>query len=86
MTIDWSYRPQSGGPPQAVSIHLSKLLCEQAGIKDTVAAVVEMNMCVSVKAHLPSITKYEIVLMRSLLFPRRLFFGFWTIDQRKQVI
>lgn len=23
MTVDWSYRPQSGGPPQTVSIHLS---------------------------------------------------------------
>uniref|UniRef100_A0A4W6DVT0 Ig-like domain-containing protein n=1 Tax=Lates calcarifer TaxID=8187 RepID=A0A4W6DVT0_LATCA len=22
MTVDWSYRPQTGGPPQTVSMHL----------------------------------------------------------------
>lgn len=32
MTIDWSYRPQTGGPPQTVSIHSSVLYENKAAL------------------------------------------------------
>lgn len=35
MTVDWSYRPQTGGPPQTVSIHPWELLWEQGCINSS---------------------------------------------------